>query len=180
MRDRGRGVRETLADRRKVQEGMSVVNAIWKTQGAAVALRYVHHLPHGRALPWNRSGRDRSIIAAWTASTAEVTATGRRSGSRPVTNILSAGGKHRTTVIMQTAAQMLFSAASCYHLAGYMHHDIGRLLPETRRSMLRAVETLLGSCAPLLSASHNWRNPVRWNHLAGLLAFLAKWSARRV
>ena len=35
---------------------------------------------------------------------------------------------------------MLFSAAVCYHIAGYMHHDIGRLLPETRHSMLRAVE----------------------------------------
>ncbi len=40
----------------------------------------------------------------------------------------------------QTAGQMLLSAAVCYHLAGYMHHDIGRLLPETKRSMLRAVE----------------------------------------
>jgi len=42
---------ETLADRRKVQEGYELVNAIWKTQGAAVALRYCHHLPHGRARP---------------------------------------------------------------------------------------------------------------------------------
>ena len=24
---------------------------MWKTQGAAAVLRYVHHLPHGRALP---------------------------------------------------------------------------------------------------------------------------------
>ena len=53
---------------------------------------------------------------------------------------LERGRKAQANAQMQTAAQMLFSAASCYHLAGYMHHDIGRLLPETRRSMLRAVE----------------------------------------
>ena len=42
---------ETLADRRKVEAGYALVNAMWKTQGAAATLRYVHHLPHGRALP---------------------------------------------------------------------------------------------------------------------------------
>ena len=30
---------ETLADRRRVEDGYALVNAIWKTQGAAVALR---------------------------------------------------------------------------------------------------------------------------------------------
>ena len=49
----------------------------------------------------------------------------------------------------QTAGQMLFTGAVCYHLAGYMHHDIGRLLPETRHSMLRAVE-IYWEAAPLL------------------------------
>ena len=48
---------ETLADRRKVEEGYALVNAMWKTQGAAAALRYVHHLPHGRAF------RSDSILA---------------------------------------------------------------------------------------------------------------------
>jgi dienelactone hydrolase len=45
---------------------------------------------------------------------------------------------------------MLFSAAACYHLAGYMHHDLGRLLPETQRSMLRAAEAYW-EAAPLFS-----------------------------
>jgi len=42
---------ETLADRAKVEGGYARVNAMWKTQGALATLRYVHHLPHGRALP---------------------------------------------------------------------------------------------------------------------------------
>ena len=42
---------ETIADRQKVEQGYALVNAMWKTQGAAATLRYVHHLPHGRALP---------------------------------------------------------------------------------------------------------------------------------
>ena len=42
---------ETLADREKVEAGYAFVNAMWKTQGAVATLRYVHHLPHGRALP---------------------------------------------------------------------------------------------------------------------------------
>jgi 2,6-dihydroxypseudooxynicotine hydrolase len=58
-------------------------------------------------------------------------------------NALAAG--HR-----ETAAQMLLSGAVCYHLAGYMHHDIGRLLPETEHSMLRAVE-IYWEAAPLFS-----------------------------
>ena len=42
---------ETLADRKKVEEGYAFVNAMWKTQGRRRRSRYVHHLPHGRALP---------------------------------------------------------------------------------------------------------------------------------
>jgi hypothetical protein len=42
---------ETLADRRLVEDGYARVNAMWKTQGATATLRYVHHLPHGRAIP---------------------------------------------------------------------------------------------------------------------------------
>ena len=42
---------ETLADREKVKNAYAMVNAMWKTQGAVATLRYVHHLPHGRALP---------------------------------------------------------------------------------------------------------------------------------
>ena len=46
---------------------------------------------------------------------------------------------------------MLFSAASCYHLAGYMHHDIGGgLLPEAHRSMARAAE-IYWEAAPYFS-----------------------------
>ena len=42
---------ETLTDRRRVEDGYALVNAIWKTQGSAAALRYCHHVPYGRALP---------------------------------------------------------------------------------------------------------------------------------
>src|SRR3981081_865964 len=56
---------ETLADRRKVEEGYALVNAMWKTQGAMAVLRYVHHLPHARALPLglDRAELDRVIAS---------------------------------------------------------------------------------------------------------------------
>jgi 2,6-dihydroxypseudooxynicotine hydrolase len=142
---------ETLADRRKVEEGYALVNAMWKTQGAAAVLRYVHHLPHGRALPLglDLAELDRVIASVdsfyrggyrdwptqWFKAGDQYSERGRRA--------LASG--HR-----QTAAQMLLSAAVCHHLAGYMHHDIGRLLPETRQSMLRAVE-IYWEAAPLFS-----------------------------
>jgi 2,6-dihydroxypseudooxynicotine hydrolase len=142
---------ETLADRRKVEEGYALVNAMWKTQGAAAVLRYVHHLPHGRALPLGLDlaeldrviasvdsfyrGGHRDWPTQWFKAGDQYSERGRRA--------LASG--HR-----QTAAQMLLSAAVCHHLAGYMHHDIGRLLPETRQSMLRAVE-IYWEAAPLFS-----------------------------
>ena len=142
---------ETLADRRKVEEGYALVNAMWKTQGAATVLRYVHHLPHGRALPLGLDlaeldrviasvdsfyrGGHRDWPTQWFKAGDQYSERGRRA--------LASG--HR-----QTAVQMLLSAAVCHHLAGYMHHDIGRLLPETRQSMLRAVE-IYWEAAPLFS-----------------------------
>jgi 2,6-dihydroxypseudooxynicotine hydrolase len=142
---------ETLADRRKVQEGYELVNAIWKTQGAAVALRYCHHLPHGRALPL---GLDLAEIDRIIAGMDSFYRGGYRDWPtqwfKAGDDYLERGRKAQDDGHMQTAAQMLFSAASCYHLAGYMHHDIGRLLPETRRSMLRAVE-LYWEAAPHFS-----------------------------
>ncbi len=94
------------------------------------------------------SPRSTASSPASTASIAAATAIGRRNGSRPATSIWNAGARRWRAVIRETAAQMLFSAAACYHLAGYMHHDIGRLLPETQRSMLRAVE-IYWEAAPL-------------------------------
>ena len=142
---------ETLADRRKVQEGYELVNAIWKTQGAAVALRYCHHLPHGRALPL---GLDLAEIDRIIAGMDSFYRGGYRDWPtqwfKAGDDYLERARKAQDDGHMQTAAQMLFSAASCYHLAGYMHHDIGRLLPETRRSMLRAVE-LYWEAAPHFS-----------------------------
>jgi dienelactone hydrolase len=142
---------ETLADRRKVEEGYALVNAMWKTQGAAAVLRYVHHLPHGRALPLGLDlaeldrviasvdsfyrGGHRDWPTQWFKAGDQYSERGRRA--------LASG--HR-----QTAVQMLLSAAVCHHLAGYMHHDIGRLLPETRQSMLRAAE-IYWEAAPLFS-----------------------------
>jgi alpha-beta hydrolase superfamily lysophospholipase len=132
---------ETLADRRKVEEGYALVNALWKTQGAAATLRYVHHLPHGRALPL---GLELSEIDRVIASCDSFYRGGYRDWP---TQWFKAGDQYlersRTALARghrETAGQMIFTAAACYHLAGYMHHDIGRLLPETRHSLLRAVE----------------------------------------
>jgi 2,6-dihydroxypseudooxynicotine hydrolase len=142
---------ETLADRKTVEAGYAFVNAMWKTQGAVATLRYVHHVPHGRALPlgFDLAELDRVIASCdsfyrggyrdwptqWFKTGDQYLERGRTA--------LAAG--HR-----ETAAQILLSAAVCYHLAGYMHHDIGRLLPETKHSMLRAVE-IYWEAAPLFS-----------------------------
>jgi dienelactone hydrolase len=142
---------ETLADRRKVEEGYALVNAMWKTQGAAAVLRYVHHLPHGRALPL---GLDLAELDRVIASVDSFYRGGHRDWP---TQWFKAGDQYferghgaLANGRRQTAAQMLLSAAVCHHLAGYMHHDIGRLLPETRQSMLRAVE-IYWEAAPLFS-----------------------------
>ena len=142
---------ETLADRRKVEEGYALVNTMWKTQGAAAVLRYVHHLPHGRALPL---GLDLAELDRVIASVDSFYRGGHRDWP---TQWFKAGDQYferghgaLANGRRQTAAQMLLSAAVCHHLAGYMHHDIGRLLPETRQSMLRAVE-IYWEAAPLFS-----------------------------
>ena len=142
---------ETLADRRKVEEGYALVNAMWKTQGAAAVLRYVHHLPHGRALPL---GLDLAELDRVIASVDSFYRGGHRDWPtqwfKAGDAYLERGRKALANGHRQTAAQMLLSAAVCHHLAGYMHHDIGRLLPETRQSMLRAVE-IYWEAAPLFS-----------------------------
>jgi dienelactone hydrolase len=142
---------ETLADRRKVEEGYALVNAMWKTQGAAAVLRYVHHLPHGRALPL---GLDLAELDRVIASVDSFYRGGHRDWPtqwfKAGDQYFERGRKALANGHRQTAAQMLLSAAVCHHLAGYMHHDIGRLLPETRQSMLRAVE-IYWEAAPLFS-----------------------------
>ena len=66
---------------------------------------------------------------------------------------------------------MIFSAAACYHIAGYMHHDIGRLLPETKHSMLRAAE-VYWEAAPLFSpSSSSARNSLRRHDVAPVSPF---------
>jgi 2,6-dihydroxypseudooxynicotine hydrolase len=140
---------ETLADRRKVEEGYALVNAMWKTQGAAVTLRHVHHLPHGRALPL---GLDLAEIDRVIASVDSFYRGGYRDWPtqwfKAGDQYLERGRKALAAGHRETAAQMLLSGSVCYHLAGYMHHDIGRLLPETETSMLRAVE-IYWEAAPL-------------------------------
>ena len=132
---------ETLADRRKVTDGYALVNAMWKTQGAMAVLRYVHHLPHGRAVPL---GLDLAEVDRVIASVDSFYRGGYRDWPtqwfKAGDQYLERGHKALSNGHRQTACQMLFSGAACYHLAGYMHHDIGRLLPETKHSMLRAVE----------------------------------------
>jgi 2,6-dihydroxypseudooxynicotine hydrolase len=141
----------TLADRRKVEEGYALVNAMWKTQGAVTTLRYVHHLPHGRALPL---GLDLAEIDRVIASCDSFYRGGYRDWPtqwfKTGDQYVERGRKALSSGHRQTAGQMLFSGAACYHLGGYMHHDIGRLLPETKRSFVRAVE-LYWEAAPLFS-----------------------------
>lgn len=142
---------ETLADREKVRDGYHLVNAMWKTQGAIPVLRYVHHLPHSRALPL---GIELSEIERVIASVDSFYRGGHRDWP---TQWFSKGDEYRERGRKaladghpETAGQILFAAAACYHLAGYMHHDIGRLLPETEKSMLGAVE-IYWEAAPHLS-----------------------------
>ena len=142
---------ETLADRRLVQDGYARVNAMWKTQGAVATLRYVHHLPHGRAIPL---GLELSEVDRIIASCDSFYRGGYRDWPtqwfKAGDQYLERGRKALASGYRETAAQMIFSAAACYHIAGYMHHDIGRLLPETKHSMLRAVE-IYWEAAPLFS-----------------------------
>jgi dienelactone hydrolase len=131
---------ETLADRRRVEDGYALVNAIWKTQGAAAALRYCHHVPYGRALPLglDLAEVDRIIASmnSFYGGTRDWPTQWFKAGDEYVERAHQAETRgHR-----ETATQMLFSAACFYHLAGYMHHDIGRLLPVARQSMARAAE----------------------------------------
>lgn len=132
---------QTMADRQRVEDGYALVNAMWKTQGAAATLRYCHHLPHGRALPL---GLDLSEIDRVIASVDSFYRGGYRDWPtqwfKASDDYLERGRSALAGGHQETAAQLLLSAAACCHLAGYMHHDIGRLLPETQRSMLRAVE----------------------------------------
>ena len=110
---------ETLADRRKVEEGYALVNTMWKTQGAAAVLRYVHHLPHGRALPL---GLDLAELDRVIASVDSFYRGGHRDWP---TQWFKAGDRYSergrgalASGHRQTAAQMLLSAAVCHHLAG--------------------------------------------------------------
>jgi 2,6-dihydroxypseudooxynicotine hydrolase len=132
---------ETLADRRLVEEGYVRVNAMWKTQGATATLRYVHHLPHGRAIPL---GLELSEIDRIIASCDSFYRGGYRDWPtqwfKAGDQYLERGRKALASNYRETAAQMIFTAAACYHVGGYMHHGIGRLLPEEKHSMLRAVE----------------------------------------
>jgi dienelactone hydrolase len=131
---------ETLADRRRVEDGYALVNAIWKTQGAAAALRYCHHVPHGRALPL---GLDLAEVDRVLATMNGFYGTARdwpTQWFKAGDEYLERARQAQAHGYRETATQMLFSAASCYHLAGYMHHDIGRLLPVARQSMARAAE----------------------------------------
>ena len=85
---------ETLVDREKVEAGYAFVNAMWRTQGAVATLRYVHHLPHGRALPLglDLAELDR-VIASCDGFYRGAIATGRRSGLKQAINTLSADGR---------------------------------------------------------------------------------------
>jgi 2,6-dihydroxypseudooxynicotine hydrolase len=132
---------ETLADRRLVEEGYALANEMWSTKGAVATLKYVHHLPYGRALPLglDLAEIDR-IIASMTCF--------YREGERDwPTQWFKAGDEyleraHTAEAVghQHTATQMLYSAGACYHLAGYMHHDIGRLMPVQQKSMTQAAE----------------------------------------
>jgi hypothetical protein len=132
---------ETLADRRLVEDGYARVNAMWKTQGATATLRYVHHLPYGRAIPL---GLELSEIDRIIASCDSFYRGGYRDWPtqwfKAGDQYLERGRKALASNYRETASQMIFTAAACYHIGGYMHHGIGCLLPEEKHSMLRAVE----------------------------------------
>ena len=131
---------ETLADRRRVEDGYAMVNAIWKTQGASAALRYCHHLPHGRALPLGLDLAEIDRVVASMNSFYGGTRDWPTQWFKAGDEYLERGRQALARGHQDTGTQMLFSAACCYHLAGYMHHDIGRLLPVARQSMARAAE----------------------------------------
>lgn len=131
---------ETLADRAKVEEGYALVNALWKTQGPAAALRYCHHLPHGRALPLGLDLAEIERVIASTNSFYGGTADWPTQWFNAGDDYLKRAREAQDRDYRETAAQLMFSAASCYHLAGYMHHDIGRLLPVAHKSMTRAAD----------------------------------------
>jgi 2,6-dihydroxypseudooxynicotine hydrolase len=141
----------TLADRKIVEDGYTRVNAMWKTQGAIATLRYVHHLPHGRALPL---GLDLAELDRVIASCDSFYRGGHRDWPtqwfKTGDQYIERGRKALANGHRETAGQMLFTAAVCYHLAGYMHHDLGRLLPETKHSFMRAVE-IYWEAAPFLA-----------------------------
>ena len=143
---------DTLADRQKIEEGYALVNAIWKSHGAATALRFAHQPPYGRVLPLglDLAEVDRIIAgvgsfyqpgfndwpAQWFKAGDEYRERGRKA--------LGAGHK-------ETAGQMLFSAAACYQMAGYMHHDVGRLLPGVEKESLERAADVYWEAAPLQS-----------------------------
>jgi 2,6-dihydroxypseudooxynicotine hydrolase len=131
----------TLHDRLLVEEGYARVNAMWKEKGAAAALKYAHHLPYGRALPL---GLDLAEIDRIIGT---MTCFYRRGERDWPTQWFTAGEEYLERASRaeadghrHTATQMLYSAGACYHLAGYMHHDIGRLMPVQQKSMARAAE----------------------------------------
>lgn len=132
---------ETLADRRLVEEGYAFVNAMWKEKGAAAALKYAHHLPYGRALPLglDLAEIDR-VIAGMTCFYKEGERDWPSEWFKAGDEYLARARQAEKAGHRQTATQMLYSAGACYHLAGYMHHDIGRLMPVQQKSMARAAE----------------------------------------
>ena len=132
---------ETLADRRLVEEGYALVNEMWKTKGAAATLKYCHHVPYGRALPLglDLAEIDR-VIAGMTCFYREGERDWPSEWFKAGDVYLERARQADRDGHRQTGTQMLFSAGACYHLAGYMHHDIGRLMPVQQKSMARAAE----------------------------------------
>ena len=166
---------ETLADRKIVEDGYARVNAMWKTQGAIATLRYVHHLPHGRALPL---GLDLAELDRVIASCDSFYRGGHRDWPtqwfKTGDQYIERGRKALANGHRETAGQMLFTAAVCYHLAGYMHHDLGRLLPETKHSFMRAVEIYWEAAPYSVAAAASDRGSLRWHDAAAILARTAR------
>ena len=127
------------ADRQKIDEGYALVNAIWKSHGAATALRFAHQPPYGRVL---QLGLDLAEVDRIIAGVGSFYQPGFNDWPtqwfKAGDQYLERGRKSVASGYRQTAAQMLFSAAACYHMAGYMHHDIGQLLPVELESLTRA------------------------------------------
>lgn len=133
---------QSPADRQKIDEGYALVNAIWKSHGAATALRFAHQPPYGRVL---QLGLDLAEVERIIAGVGSFYQPGANDWPtqwfKAGDQYLERGRKAAADGHRQTAGQMLFSAAACYHMAGYMHHDIGRLLPIEQRSLALAAET---------------------------------------